>query len=153
MKLTAAYTAPKATFWTRRKKLLLLFLVLFVTFSYHYMSYGDGRVWWYARLSAPGAPYPFSFVDFISGIWSERVDAEFWGYYFLAMTPFLLLYPFWWRKPTVGRFLAPGLYLLIFVGAYFYHLHTLTAFNWPQLMAPFPEYIAEIPAWLRFLYL
>lgn len=91
MKTPPSGAAPKPAFWTRKKKLFLLLLVLFVAFSYYYMSHGAQPLYWYAMRSSPGRLEPFSFVFFLSCIWTNSIDhVNFWGTYSILMAPFVL---------------------------------------------------------------
>lgn len=154
MKTSPSGAAPKAAFWTWRKKLFLLLLVLFVAFSYYYMSHGAQPLYWYAMGSSPGRLEPFSFIDFLSYIWTNSINhVNFWGTYSILMAPFVLGYLIWWFRPNVLRSIFPLLYILTIGSLGFLYLHGMTAFEWPQEMKNCPEYITQIPAWLRFLYL
>lgn len=153
MDTTPAYNARFAAFWTRKKKLLFLFLVLFVTFSYYYMSYGGKAIWWYARISRHGEVCPFSFADFLFTIWVECIDAHFWEGYAIALAPFLLLYLFWWFRPNIRRFIAPGFYLFLLLTVWFAAVRPRGPYSWEEAIIDYPGYISQIPAWLKFLYM
>lgn len=147
------YNERFAAFWTWKGKLLFLFLVFFVTFSYYYMSNGSKALWWFARLSTHGEVYPFSFIEFVSTIWDECIDAHFWEGYAIALVPFLLLYLFWWFKPNIWRFIAPGFYLFLLLTVWFAALRSGGAVSWEEAIIDYPEYISQIPAWFKFLYM
>lgn len=150
MKRPSANSASPPAFWTWRKKLLLLSLVLFVTFSYYFMAHAGPWVALSARNNSP-----FDTVLLFQEVWILDARAEFFGEYFLILSPFLLGYFFWWFKPTVWRFIAPGCYLFLLLTVWFPALRTGTGLSvsWSQALWMNPDYITQIPAWLRFLYL
>lgn len=147
MKITASSATLKPVFWTWRKKLLLLALIFFITFMDYWLRNCGNVLEYYARYE-----HHFNLPGILSYAWSTDVRISD---YFLAMAPFLLGYFFWWRKPNVARALLPCLYLLFF--GYFcanmFRLFYSYGPWWGSVMNVNPDYISQIPAWLRFLFL
>lgn len=142
-------------FWTRKKKLLLLFLVLFVTLFYYFLAYGGSTIWSFGRINSR-EPFPFSYLTFFHWTWAESVNAHFWAEYFLVMSPFLLGYFFWWFKPNIWRFFFPALCMflvIVFYRPWLISSSYMAGYSYSDAVYKYPDYAAQIPAWLRFLFL
>lgn len=149
MKTSPSGVAPMHAFWTWRKKLFLLLLVIFVTFSYYYLSLGGITLESWARENLS-----FSYYYLINRIWYTNGRTDILMSYLFCISPFLLAYIFWWRKPNISRSLFPCSYMfLLAIVATCYLRSCAMAVTWPHAVSVNPDYITQIPAWLRFLYL
>lgn len=149
MNIISRCNARFAAFWTRRRKIFFLLPVIFVTFSYYYLSLGGPTVELDARDNIT-----FNYYYFLNDIWHGHGGTDIFIHYLFGMSPFLLAYIFWWRKPNILRFLFPCSYLYFLATfAPGYLRSSAMAVTWAEAVSVNPDYISQIPAWLRFLFL